>query len=131
MQGNCDIRTTLRGTSKKVSRLPFCEMKEAVLGKHYMLSLVLCGDTLATRLNTTYRKKTYKPNVLSFPLDTDAGEIFLNVRKAEREANTAGITLERRLALLFVHGCFHLKGHEHSDEMEEAEQKILKKFKLL
>lgn len=114
-----------------VPRLPFLEMKEAILGKHYSLSLVLCGDTLAKRLNTEYRKKTYKPNVLSFPLDTDTGEIFLNVRKAAREAKAAGITLNARLALLFVHGCFHLKGHKHSDTMEQAEQKILKKFKLV
>lgn len=130
MLGTCDIRTTLRGTAT-VPRLPFLEMKEMILGKHYSLSIVLCGDALAKRLNTEYRKKTYKPNVLSFPLDTDSGEIFLNVRKATREAKAAGITPTARLALLFVHGCFHLKGHEHSDEMESAEQRVLKKFGLV
>jgi probable rRNA maturation factor len=103
-------------------------MKEAILGKGYSLSLVICGDSLAQRLNSEHRKKNYKPNVLSFPLDDSEGEIFLNVRKAAREAKAAGISVNNRIALLFVHGCYHLKGHEHSDAMEAAEQKVLKKF---
>ena len=127
MQGTCDITTTLRGS---LPRIPFSDMKEAILGKDYSLSLVICADTLAQRLNAEHRKKTYAPNVLSFPLDQDEGEIFLNIRKAEREAKAAGITREKRVALLFVHGCFHLKGHEHSDAMEAAEQRVLKRFNL-
>jgi probable rRNA maturation factor len=127
MQGTCDMTTTLRGP---LPRIPFSEMKEAILGKGYSLSLVICGDTLAQRLNAEHRKKTYAPNVLSFPLNQSEGEIFLNIRKAEREAKAAGITLQKRTALLFVHGCFHLKGREHSDAMEAAEQKVLKRFNL-
>ena len=126
-QGSCDIKTTTRGSTP---RLPFCEMKEAILGKHYSLSLVICGDTLAQKLNRTYRNKEYKPNVLSFPLDRTEGEIFLNIRKAEREAREGGISTRSRVALLFVHACFHLKGYDHSDEMEAAEQRVLKRFKI-
>lgn len=120
-----DIRTTIRGT---VPRMPFKEMTEQVLGKHYELSLVVCGDTLAQRMNATYRKKTYKPNVLSFPLDKMSGEIFLNLRCAEREARKYDVALRDRLALLFVHGLYHLKGFDHSDKMESLERATLKKF---
>lgn len=122
-----DIKTTIRGT---VPRLPFEEMTKAVLGNSYSLSLVLCGDTLATRINMEHRKKSYRPNVLSFPLAKDEGEIFLNVRCATREAKKLNVSLAKRMALLYVHGLFHLKGLEHSDHMETQERRILKKFKL-
>ena len=122
-----DIRTTVRGS---VPRIPFEEISRHVLGSTYQLSLVICGDTLAKRINIEYRKKSYSPNVLSFELDKNEGEIFLNLRKAEREARQYGTSVRQRLALLFVHGLFHLKGMDHSDLMENNEQRVLRKFGL-
>lgn len=118
-----DIKTTVRG---KVPRLPFGEIAERILGPHYSLSLVICGDALSRRLNTEYRKKTYKPNVLSFPLSKTEGEIILNVRKAEREAHVGGIRIHERLAFLFIHACLHLKGHDHGNAMDTLEQKHMR-----
>jgi rRNA maturation RNase YbeY len=119
-----DIKRTVADTV----RLPFEAMAAAALPKGYQLSLVICGDRLAQRMNKEYRKKTYRPNVLSFPIAKNEGEIFLNIRKAEREAKQEGISRDARLALLFVHGCFHLAGYNHGDKMESLELKILKKF---
>ena len=103
-------------------------MARSILGTRYELSITICGDRLARRINTTYRMKTYSPNVLSFPYTKNEGEIFLNVRKAERETRSAGIALKDRLALLFVHGCYHLAGQEHSDAMEALERKTLRAY---
>ena len=127
-----DIRTTLRPAPflKGAGRLPYEDMAAAVLGKKYDLSLVLCGDKLAQKINRQYRNKTYYPNVLSFELDTENGEIFLNMRKAQREAKQLGTTEKKRIALLYVHGLFHLKSMKHSDAMEKAEQKVLRSFGL-
>lgn len=122
-----DTTTTIRG---RVPRIPFEEMARQVLGPSYQLSLVICGDSLARRINIEYRQKSYFPNVLSFPLSKTEGEIFLNVRKAEREARLGGIAAQKRIALLFVHGLYHLKGLDHSDEMERLEQKTLARFGL-
>ena len=121
-----DIRTTLK--SPVPQGLSFEKIAESALGKKYELSLVICGDRLAQRMNREHRKKTYKPNVLSFPISKNDGEIFLNVRCAEREAKKFGIPVRERLALLFVHGCFHLKGLGHGDKMEREEKKILTRF---
>ena len=120
-----DIKTTIRGS---VPRIPFEAMAHAVLGANYTLSLVICGDHLAQRMNKEYRNKTYYPNVLSFPLDKKDGEIFLNIRKAAREAHQMDTTLTKRAALLYVHGLFHLRGMDHSDRMEREEQRILRQF---
>lgn len=127
MSDSVDVKVTIRGP---VPRLPFEKMAREVLGKDYQLSLVVCGDRLAQRINREYRKKSYYPNVLSFELDKNGGEIFLNIRKAAREARTYRTTLAKRAALLFVHGLFHLKGLSHGDKMESLEQRVLKKFGL-
>ncbi|MEK7132540.1 MAG: rRNA maturation RNase YbeY [Patescibacteria group bacterium] len=74
------------------------------------------------------KKKDYPANVLSFPLSKHEGEIFLNVRKAEREAKVAGISARARIALLFIHGCLHLRGFRHGTAMEKLERNTLKKF---
>ena len=125
MAGACDIRSTVRS---KAPNLPFCKIKELILGDKYELSLVICSDTLATRMNREYRKKSYKPNVLSFPLSENEGEIFLNIRKAAREAKTMGVSTKARIAHLFIHGCYHLKGLDHGPVMDKAEEKMLRKF---
>lgn len=124
MNARVDITRTIQGAPT----LPFARIAERVLGRSYSLSLVLCGDTLARRINTEYRKKTYAPNVLSFPLARNEGEIFLNVRKAEREARTYGFSKKERVAYLFVHGLFHLRGLQHGRTMESEEVRIMREF---
>lgn len=117
--------TLKKGTPKGV---PFREIKERVLGKKYDLSLVLCGDSKSRRLNRTHRSKDYATNVLSFPLDDTTGEIFLNIRKAEREAKKYNHSTKKHIVYLLIHGMLHLKGFAHGSTMESEEVKILKHF---
>ncbi|HWP61687.1 MAG TPA: rRNA maturation RNase YbeY [Candidatus Paceibacterota bacterium] len=120
-------RKTIRGN---VPRIPFEKLLRAVFPQGYELSLVICGDDLARSINKKYRKKTYAANVLSFPLSKTEGELFLNVRCSEREARSFGVSRESRLALLFVHGLFHLKGLHHGRTMEREERRVLRAYKL-
>ena len=122
-----EIKVTLRRPAA-AWRIPFQKISEAILGSRYELSLVICGDSLAQKMNKLYRKKNYRPNVLSFPIGKADGEIFLNVRCAQREARRFGVGLNERLALLFVHGCFHLKGLSHGRIMEAHERRVLRRF---
>ena len=122
------IKATVRRLPSAARRMPFDAMVKKALGKNYDLSLVICGDALVRAINKKYRRKTYAANVLSFPLDKNEGEIFLNVRAAQREAKKCGVSTRERLALLFVHGLFHLKGWKHGDNMEGEERKVLKNF---
>lgn len=139
-----DIKCTLRAACPTLTRrgglIAFGDIARAILGDSFELSLVICGDTLARKMYVEHRmhavsglkptNKTYASNVLSFPLTANEGEIFLNVRKAEREAHSMGISTKERTAHLFVHGCFHLKGLDHSEHMEREEARIMKQFKL-
>lgn len=120
-----EIRHTV---SSRIPRIPFEKIARDILSERYVLSLVICGDALAGRINRTYGKKDYSPNVLSFPLGEYEGEIFLNLRCAEREAKVAKIGARSRVAHLFVHGCLHLRGLKHGATMDTEEQRILKRF---
>ena len=119
-----DSKRTVRGQLPHIS---FEKIAQQILGVDYSLSLVLCGHFLAKRINNTYRKKTYSPNVLSFPLSKSEGEIFLNVRKAQQEARQFGVSHKERLAFLFIHACLHLRGLAHGKKMDELEISNMKK----
>jgi rRNA maturation RNase YbeY len=111
-------------------KLPLEEMKERILGKRYELSLAYVGETRARNLNQQYRNKTYTPNVLSFPLSPTAGEIIICPTVAKREAKKFNLTPKGYIGYLFIHGCLHLKGHDHGDTMDKLERKYLTAFKL-
>ena len=117
-------------TKDRIPRLAFFDMKQATLGKDYCLSLVFVGDKRSQSLNKAYRGKSYIPNVLSFPLDKKHGEIFLNLKQAKREHKARGESYEFFVALLVIHGMYHLKGMLHGSTMEEHEARLLAKLKI-
>lgn len=113
------------------SKEGFVLIKNSILGKRYELSLVFIGDKKAQDLNKKFRKKTYVPNVLSFPIDEVTGEIFMNIKVAKKEAKNYDMSHKNFIKFLFMHGCLHLKGLDHGKEMEKAENKYIKKYKLV
>ena len=112
-------------TTNTNPRIPFEKIAADLLGSPYELSLVLMADTLARKLNKKFKKKNNPTNVLSFPYTKNEGEIFLNIRRAERDAKKYGHTPREHITFLFIHGCLHLKGHTHSPNMEKQEEKLL------
>lgn len=117
-------------TARSYPKLPYQKMKDDILGKGYRLSLVFVGATRAQKLNEQYRKKTYTPNVLSFPLTESDGEIFITPVIAKKEAHKFNLSYEGYIAYLFVHSLLHLKGLDHGDKMDKAEAKYVKKYSL-
>lgn len=134
-----DPLIAIRRTVSGAADLPYAAIARHILGPRYALSLTLCGDALARRMYRSHRAPhvreqhaaSYASNVLSFPYSNTEGEIFLNIRKAEREARAGGVSARARIALLLVHACFHLKGYDHGRTMERLERAALRKFSLL
>ncbi|MFA5838616.1 MAG: rRNA maturation RNase YbeY [Candidatus Paceibacterota bacterium] len=122
------ITKTIKG-NPAISRLPFINLKNKVLGKNYNLGLVFIGDKLSKKLNKEYRNKDKKANILSFPLTKNEGEIFINIKETKRQSKVFGKSFDDFLKYLFIHGLLHLKGYEHSSKMESEEQKILRNLK--
>ena len=122
-----EIKNTTKG---KLPSLLFTAIKNFALGENYELSLVFIGDKLSQKLNNQYRDKNKPADILSFPLTKTSGEIFINLRKARKDAKNYDRNPENFIAFLFIHGLIHLKGFEHSSKMELQEKKIREKFKI-
>jgi probable rRNA maturation factor len=116
--------------ARKVPTHPYDAIKEAILGKQYELTLSFIGERRALAINKAHRNATYIPNVLSFPLDMEHGEIYITPKVAEREAHKYNMTVDGYIGYLFIHGLLHLKGLDHGATMEKAEQKYVRKFQL-
>lgn len=121
------ISNTTRG---KLPSLPFDDMKDAVLGKNFELSLAFVGEKRASAVNRQSRNKTYAPNVLSFLLEQGVGEMYICPEVAKRQAKDFSMTYRGFLGYLFIHGLLHLKGMDHGATMDKTEQRLISQFKL-
>ena len=122
-------RIAILNTGKgKLPRLPFTDMKNTVLGAKYDLSLVFLSPKKMQALNKERRGKNKPTNILSFPLSKTAGEIFISLAVAKKEAPSFDRKFENYLGFLFIHGLTHLKGFDHGSKMESIEQRYRKKF---
>jgi len=115
-------------TARSYPKLKYEEVKNAVLGKNYHLSLVFVGEKKGREINKQSRNKTYAPNVLSFPLTNESGEIFITPTVAKKEAHKYDHSYTKHVMFLYIHGLLHLKGYDHGDKMENLEKKYLAKY---
>ena len=78
------------------------------------LSVLLTDDETMRGINGA-------TDVLSFPMREDSmlGDIVISLESAERQALEFGITLDREVAFLFIHGFLHLLGFDHEDSAED------------
>ncbi len=115
-------------TNGKLPRLPFEQVKDAILGPKYSLSVALVTPKESHKLNLTYRQKDKPTNVLSFPFEKNSGELVLDLKTSRADAVNFDMTPDNFLLFLVIHGMLHLKGYDHGSTMEKAEKKFLKKF---
>lgn len=124
-------QVAITSTVKKYPKnIPFEEMTKKIMGARYNLSLAFIGAQRAQRLNEAYRKKSYSPNVLSFPLDAHNGEIFICPATSDKEAKNFNLSKKGYVAFLVIHGLLHLKGYDHGDTMDKMERKYVKAFNI-
>lgn len=116
---------TQRKKSAKQFEQRLVVLKDRILGSTYELSLVFADASFAQQLNVSSRGKDYTPNVLSFPLTSTSGEIYICPAVALLEAGTYEHAPIEHLAYLFIHGCLHLTGLDHGKEMDRLEQHYL------
>ncbi|MEI6022666.1 MAG: rRNA maturation RNase YbeY [bacterium] len=108
--------------------VPFLDIKEAILGKKYDLSISFVGPKNAQRLNKEYRNKEYIPNTLSFPLTETSGELFICRTVAHREWHKFCKSYDDYIIFLTIHSMLHLKGFDHGSTMESKETFFMNRF---
>lgn len=125
-----EITSKSKINSSITDELIFSQMKEAVLGADYELSLVIIGKKEIKNLNKSYRGIDNFTDILSFPLSANEGEIFICLEVARKEAPNFNRSYDNFIKFLFIHGLVHLKGFKHSDKMEVEEKITRSKFKV-
>ena len=82
--------------------------------------VILCSDRAIHKLNASFRNKDRPTDVLSFCYDEPdlLGEIYISLQRAKVQAKEYGVSLANEIQRLFVHGMFHLLGHDHEKETE-------------
>jgi len=95
------------------------------------LDLSLVGNALMRSLNRKFRKKDKTTDVLSFPLHEKKearrggvflGDIVIAVPRVRKQAKERGVSFERELLFLIIHGTLHLLGYDHEKSPREAKQ---------
>lgn len=121
------IQNQTKGTLPTV---PFVLMKDKILGSTYEISIAFVSPKKAAELNTLYRQKDYTPDILSFPLTENSGEMILCASQVKKNAIKHDFDYQNYLSFLVIHGMLHLKGYEHGSKMESEEEKYKKIFKI-
>ncbi|MBL8187809.1 MAG: rRNA maturation RNase YbeY [Acidobacteria bacterium] len=105
------------------------------------LTITFIRDAAMQQLNREYRGKDKPTDVLSFAYhesddgfaesDTHLGDVVISVETASRYAAEFGLTFDREIEHLIIHGTLHLAGYDHetdNGEMNRLERKLRKEF---
>jgi probable rRNA maturation factor len=120
--------TIINETNEKIPHVEFEAIKDEVLGKDYSLNVIITTSEHMKQLNTIYRNKEHSTDILSFPLSDTEGEIYIATKETREEAKKFDRSYENFFSFLFIHGCTHLKGHDHGGIMEGIEKQVRAKF---
>jgi probable rRNA maturation factor len=94
------------------------------------LSLLFVGDRRMRRLNRTFRRRDSSTDVLAFPMRDNTGkpvsrllgDVVISLPQAFRQARANGVSPDREVAALLIHGVLHLAGYDHERSLREAER---------
>lgn len=99
----------------------------------FFVELTFIGDRAMIRLNKRHHHKNQPTDVISLSyFDKSsrggvshffAGEIFISIPYARRQAKKIGQSLTEELQFLFIHGLLHVFGYDHKKPDEEAHMK--------
>lgn len=129
------------------------ETARAALGQGEVeIELTLCGDAEMERLNFDHMGERGPTDVLAFPLhewtvdghrsrlaDDDGiappgplllGDVVVDIEQGVRQAGEGDWSVPEELALLSIHGCLHLLGHDHAELEEEQAMRAIERLVL-
>jgi len=96
------------------------------------LTIRIVDITESQMLNHTYRGKDKPTNVLSFPFEAPAGialpllgDLVVCAAVVEQEARDQNKPAHAHWAHMIVHGCLHLLGYDHIEDIEAEEMESL------
>jgi rRNA maturation RNase YbeY len=125
---------TVTYSTKKVPPLDgafLSHAKDTILKKKYELSITCVGLKTMQEINTKHRQLNKPTDILSFPIDTSIGEIYLCFDMIEKKAKLFNISTKEYTEYVLVHGMIHLLGYDHGEKMDALEKKYTKRLHIL
>ena len=104
------------------------------------LSILIVDDQQIAQLNSQYLNREGPTNVIAFSMRQGQfsdiapnllGDVVISADTAQREAQSAGISMQNRLDQLLIHGTLHLLGYDHENTAAEARKMEAKAKELL
>ena len=82
---------------------------------------IFCDDEYLLELNREHLQHDYYTDILTFPLHDDGepidGEMYISIDRVRENATTLGISFEKELCRVMIHGVLHLIGYDdHTDD---------------
>jgi len=112
------------------------EMLNVIGKRDSSVTIAFISDKKIRQLNRQFRRIDKPTDVLSFPSDSDEGnlgDIAISVETATRQAKQNGLTLDGEIAQLLLHGLLHLSGYDHetdNGEMTRLELRLRRKLRI-
>ena len=112
------------------------EMLNVIGKRDSSVTIAFISDKKIRQLNRQFRRIDKPTDVLSFPCDSDEGnlgDIAISVETATRQAKQNGLTLDGEIAQLLLHGLLHLSGYDHetdNGEMTRLELRLRRKLRI-
>lgn len=119
-------------TSPWIDRV--AEMLDVIGKADASVTVAFVSDKKIRELNRQFRHIDKPTDVLSFPSDSDdgdLGDIAISIQTAARQAKQRGLTLDGEIAQLLLHGLLHLSGYDHetdNGEMNRLEMRLRRKL---
>lgn len=91
------------------------------------LNVVFTNDRFIRQLNRKYRKVNKSTDVLSFFYSKEkynnnkilvSGDIVISIETAKKQAKRYKHSLRKEIAILLIHGLYHLFGYDHKTKKE-------------
>lgn len=106
------------------------------------VTVLFVSDRVMRELNRRWRGKRGTTDVLSFPAGQDEferaagatlGDVVISVERAGRQAEEHGLSFEREVEQLILHGMLHLCGYDHEQddgEMNALELRLRRRLRI-
>lgn len=116
----------------KTEKILSARIKSLLKAKNVEVCLIIIEDGFIKILNKKYRNTDKSTDVLSFAyLESEktisgdtvvaAGDIFISIETAKKQAKEKKHSLMCELEILFTHGLLHLFGFDHKNNKQEKE----------
>ena len=96
------------------------------------VTYIFCSDEYLRQINIQFLDHDYYTDVITFPYDDQSisGDIFISSERVHENASLAGVSFERELCRVMVHGLLHLAGYDDKSPEDKMRMTLRENFHL-